>query len=683
MTLKGVFTGNLTGNPSGRVGGRQAMLHILALCLISAMAVGTLLATHRLIENNTASYRLVGLAERQRMLAHRISLIEHEMRLETDAARIEGMRLDLGAARDLMIYTHNALIRGSALLDIAEPSSGMVRAIFLEPGTGLDARMEAFAAEATAILDTGPAMAAEARLARDLAREELIYALDRLVRQYKTDARDALTEMRRIEIGGFTLVLALILMQGIFVVRPLVQRLRINEGLLTRANEEIRDGSLRDRLTELPNRRYLDEYLERLMAQAARSRARVGVLAIDLDGFRAQNDRLGRVRGDKLLRAAAFRLKRLLRTSDFLARTGGDEFVAICPEANDPVAMAALAERIVAEMAAPADIDGERLGLSCSVGVSISEHGDTDPGRLVSEADIALYDAKMRGPGSVEFFADAARAQVARRREIAAALEAALEAGQIEPFFQPQISARTGEIVGFEALARWCHPEKGVLPPGYFLDVARQSGLGDRLAQTIVRKALATLTVWRRQGFEVPRVSLNFSVEEVRDAERVERLLWDVERAGLVPADVAVELAESALIRDEGDPVIANIDRLVATGFAIEIDDFGTGKAPIANLHRFRVSRIKIDRSFISGIHTSAEREALARVMIELASNLGIGSVAEGVETAEEWRRLSQIGCEVLQGYGIGKPMTGEECADWMSTYRGRRALGPRQAASA
>lgn len=476
---------------------------------------------------------------------------------------------------------------------------------------------------------------------------------------------------------------ALLFLRTALAGRPRIRRAPINEALLARANEEIRDASARDRLTDLADRRYLDEHLTRMMAQAARNGSRIGVLAIDLDGFRAANDRLGRNVGDGLIRAAGTRLQRILRQSDFLARTGGDEFAIVCPDVTEGAEMARLAERIIAAMGEPAEIGGHCLTMSCCVGIVISENGDADPDQLLSEADIALYDARTRGPGTVEFFADAMRAQATRRREIVAALGAALEADRIEPFFQPQVSARTGEIAGFEAFARWLHPEKGVLPPGYFLDLAQQSGLGEQIAGVIARKALATLSAWRRQGFDVPRVALNFSISDLRATATIERLIWDVDQAGLAPSDIAIELSGAALVETEGSAVPGNLDRLIEAGCAIEIDDFGIGPAPVASLRRFRISRMKINRSFIAGIHTDPQRETMARAIIGFAAGLGMASAAEGVETAEEWRRLSQLGCDMVQGYGIGKPMSGEECAEWMSTYRGRRALGPQKAVSA
>ena len=664
-------------------GRRLMVIHAAILTTIAALAIGTMTLTRALVEDQAAASRLAVVAERQRMLVQKGLLQIRNVEPLSGPAR-DTAAAELADLASHLADSHTLLRAQAATLDVRDAARTEIERVLTDPDAPLNADIMRFSG---LLGDTSGTVSRDDPGALGPLADRIMMDLGTLAHHFKAEGADALRTLRLAGTIGLGSIISLLGLQAAFVVRPLLRRARIDAELLARANTEARQDSLRDTLTGLPNRRYLGEHLERLMAIAARSRQSIGLLAVDLHNVRATNAAHGRAAGDAVLVAASRKLEDVCRRSDFLARIGGDEFIVVCPEVVDAAALARLAERIVVglgelsvagEMCDAMPQDGETAeGVGCAIGIAMSEDGDMDPDQLITEAEIALYDAKTRGAGAFEFFAEETRAQLARRAQITADLARGLDAGEIDAFYQPQISARTGEVVGFEALLRWCHPEKGALPPGYFLDAAVEAGLGERIAETVTAAAVAALAIWRRRGFRVPRVSLNIGTEELRDDRRRKMLIRELARNGLKPGDVTVEIRESVLLRDKGDPVLREVERLADAGFGIELDDFGTGLSPLASLQRLRVQRLKIDRSLVGGVNIDPEQQALTRAVIDLADSLGIGSLAEGVETPEEWRCLARLGCDVLQGYGIGKPMSGDECAEWMATYRGQRHLGP------
>ncbi len=688
-------------------GERLAVLHVVALCLIACVAIGTILASHAWVTSHRENMSLVALSERQRMLIQRIALLDHEMRAAPGAGG-GNAAAEIGAAHAMMLQTHAALARGNALLEAPGGAGDTGGA----PSPDLDALMAEFTGIATRLATEGPEAVAEIRAQDARIRAALMAELERLIGAFRAEAGSALATVHRVEIGGFFAVLALLAAQGIAVMRPLLRRVRIDGDLLARASSDACTDALRDPATGAPNRRYLGEALQQVLHRAARAGESVAVLVADIDGLREVNARFGEEAGDLLLRSFHERLVATMRRGDLVARIGGDEFAVACPDVTGGARLAVLAERILQAVGEPLALGGTEVTTSCTVGISVRHPagpatgmeaggeaagemaaetagetagescGESGAEHLIAEAEIALYDAKARGPGTFEFFSEASRAEAARTREVRAALQDALDGDGIEPFFQPQIDAATGALIGFEVLARWRHPEKGILPPGYFLDIARDLGAAGRIGAITRAQALKTLTVWRRQGFDVPRIAFNMAPAELRETELIDAFLWEIDRAGLTAEDVAVELAESTLIGDDDAPVMRNIRRLAAAGVALELDNFGTGRAALDCLRRFPVSRVKLDRSLIAAAR-EPDGDDFTRAVVALAATLGLDTLAEGIETAEDWRRLAHFGCGALQGYGIGEPMSGEECAEWMSTYARRRAPGPRRALTA
>lgn len=477
------------------------------------------------------------------------------------------------------------------------------------------------------------------------------------------DRRRDLARMAGLWYGGAALGLLLI---GVVILRPLSRDWEKRGEKLREYERRMMHGALHDPLTGLPNRRYLTEHASRALAAAARGGRVTAALHLNLDRFKSVNDALGMAIGDKVLRRVATVLRAETRRDDFIARVGADEFVVIVSEVVTLEELVSLATRLLERLAEPMVFEGEELRISGCAGIALAEPDRMGADRLLGNADIALLDAKSSGRNRYAFFTDHRRAEFENRRRIASELREAIAHGQLEPFFQPQVCARTGRALGFEALVRWRHPERGLLTPFHFLDVAQESGLIEQIGEIVTRRALSALAIWRSMGLPAQRIGLNVSAKELRDSAFVDKLAWDVDAAGLEPRNVAVEILESVLIDAEDDPVVRNVAALSSAGFSVELDDFGTGHASIANLKKFRVNKIKIDRSFITDIDTQPEQQKITRAMINLAHSLDVQALVEGVETEAELRRLRAMGCDAVQGYLVGRPMAEAEALAWL-----------------
>lgn len=459
--------------------------------------------------------------------------------------------------------------------------------------------------------------------------------------------------------------------------RPVAQGLFARTRALIDANEALRRAGLRDGLTGMPNRVAL--------VRAVRTRLAAGqpvhVLHVDLLRFGGVNDTLGRDIGDRLLCHAAAVISAAAGPRDLVFRIDGDDF-AILPEvAVGAAPTRALADQVIAALGRPVVIEGHDLTPNAVVGIALVEamapaEAETlvQAERVLADAEIALTAAPAQG--GCALFTPQMRQRLESRRNIAQELARALERSEIRPYFQPQICATTGQLTGFEALARWIHPSRGVLRPGEFLDIAAGASLSQAINDVIVGQSLACLADWRAQGMAVPTVSVNFAADHLRAAQVLDRLAFDTDRVGLLPSDVVIEVLESALIVDANDPILATVTGLSRAGYRIDIDDFGTGHASFQNLRLLKPNRLKIDRSFVHGMTRDVELRKMTEAMIRLAATLGIDSLAEGVETVEEWALLAHMGCTGLQGYAIGHPMRAEDVVPWARRHQADLAAG-------
>ena len=438
---------------------------------------------------------------------------------------------------------------------------------------------------------------------------------------------------------------------------------------------ETRRQARTDDLTGLTNRR---GFLERLAGALAGPRPvdPVSVLLLDLNRFKEINDALGHDAGDELLRQIAPRLTAGLRAQDEVARLGGDEFAVLLAAPSDRRKAEVVARGLHENLTAPFLLGDVWLHVEASIGISLApEHGRTSS-EVLRSADVAMYEAKGRGGGYVVYSPDRDRHD-RRRLETVEQLRRALEVGQLVPHYQPQVRLSDGTLHGVEALARWQHPTRGLLPPDDFLALAEQSGLLGRVTEVVLDRALADAAAWRSQGHPV-RVAVNLSPRALLDPDLDALLAAALRRHGVPPGTLAVEITETALI---ADPARAKVvaHQLRASGYRVAIDDYGTGYSSLAYLRQLAVDELKLDRLFVRDLGRDPQAYAIVRSTIDLAHSLGLGVVAEGVESAVELQLLDELGCDAAQGFLLGRPMGAAELSRWLSQRPRRRAVASPQ----
>ncbi len=411
-----------------------------------------------------------------------------------------------------------------------------------------------------------------------------------------------------------------------------------------------------DALTGLPNRLLATDRLARAMAYAERAGTQVGLALLDLDNFKAVNDALGHSGGDELLKAVAARLVDCVRETDTVSRHGGDEFLLVLTDVRDGEACAEIALKILDRLSEPIEIDGRELPTLGSIGISVWPSDGADFDTLLRKADIAMYDAKRAGRNTYRFFDAKMNVDAEESLKLRAGLARALSRTEFVLHYQPQLELATDRIVGAEALIRWNHPERGLLPPAAFIPVAETSGLVVALGSWVIHEACRQAAAWQRAGHPPMVVGVNLSAAQFRRNDLVETVKTALDSSGLDPSLLELELTETMLIHD-AEAVLQTIRRLKALGVKLSIDDFGTGYSSLSYLRRLDVERLKIDKSFVQDILCEANGEAIVRGIINLARSLGLRTIAEGVENEATLQWLRQHGCDEVQGYFLARPM--------------------------
>ncbi|WP_192356945.1 bifunctional diguanylate cyclase/phosphodiesterase [Mesorhizobium mediterraneum] len=419
---------------------------------------------------------------------------------------------------------------------------------------------------------------------------------------------------------------------------------------LESAKARIEHIALHDSLTGLPNRRYLDQVLEDYAANARRAGGYAALLHIDLDRFKHINDTLGHAAGDAMLVHASTVLRSKVDGEGFVARIGGDEFIVLCVVHDDIKQLGLLADRVISQMREPVYYQGHRCRFGVSVGIAVDNGKDVEAKHLLVNADIALYRAKRRGRNRYEFFTEAMQSEIVDTKRIADEILGGLERNEFIPFYQPQFDAKTLEIVGVEALARWRHPEKGILAPDVFLRIAEELNVVSIIDRNILEQSLLDLEGWSAANLHIPRVSVNVSARRLQDEE----LIKSLRKLNIKKGTVSFELVESIFLDENDDFVTWNLEQIKELGIDVEIDDFGTGYASIVSLLQLQPRRLKIDRQLVIPIVKSPQRRQVVSSIIEIGKSLGIEVVAEGVETMEHAQALKSLGCDILQGYAFG-----------------------------
>jgi diguanylate cyclase (GGDEF)-like protein/PAS domain S-box-containing protein len=416
-----------------------------------------------------------------------------------------------------------------------------------------------------------------------------------------------------------------------------------------------------DALTGVANRAVFKSNLPHTLERAKRHKQRVALLYVDLDRFKVVNDTLGHTAGDELLQTIAGRLMRGVRSEDLVARLGGDEFVVVLEEIADADNAAAIARKLLATMTEPVTLKDGEVSTTASIGISMFPDDAENATDLTRAADAAMYRAKNRGRNSIEFAASELTTRVKERVALETALQQAIARDQLTLFYQPQIDVQTGQIMGLEVQLRWQHPERGTLLPADFVGLAEESSLIDALGSWLVRRVFLQASAWRGARLPALRISINISGRQVLYDHIAETLRDAMERAGLKPGDVCMELEISEKVLLSGEPVANAVRRLRELGCRIAIDDFGTGYSSLLQLKRLGVDTLRIDRAFLRGVPNDPEHNAITIAIIAVAHSLGMEVVAEGLETVEQLEYLRQQECDYAQGFLISDAVSADE----------------------
>ena len=430
----------------------------------------------------------------------------------------------------------------------------------------------------------------------------------------------------------------------------------VHEDITTRKDAEARIEQMayHDALTGLPNRVELSNRLEQAVQQARRHSRSLALHFIDLDRFKVVNDTLGHSAGDAMLQAVAKRLTSCLRTSDTAARISGDEFAVVQPEIAGLENAASLARKIIGTMADPFFIAGRELHMSPSIGISVFPIDSQEPEELLKNADMAMYLAKKEGRNNFQFFTPELNSQIRDRLVLEADLHSALEKREFVLHYQPQVELRSRRLTGMEALIRWQHPTRGLLPPSEFVNTAEDCGLIHGLSHWVLEEACKQNAAWQADGLPRRRVAVNISSVNFKQGNFCQAIAQVLEATGLSSRYLELEVTETLLLQDE--QVLQSVPVLKSMGLTLSIDDFGTGYSSLNYLRRLPVHKLKIDQSFVRGLLTNQDDAIIAKAIIDLGHALGHTVTAEGVETEQQLAYLREHRCDEGQGYLFGRP---------------------------
>tara|TARA_R110002051_G_scaffold17586_2_gene51279 strand:- start:136549 stop:138747 length:2199 start_codon:yes stop_codon:yes gene_type:complete len=426
--------------------------------------------------------------------------------------------------------------------------------------------------------------------------------------------------------------------------------------VLKQSRQEIDFLAHHDPLTRLPNRLLLTERLTNALVRAKRREQRLGLIFIDLDRFKTVNDSLGHAAGDELLRIAGERMLGLCREEDTLARLGGDEFVILVENLAETDDITPIAQRLQRGFARPFDINGQRIHLSVSLGMSIFPEDGQESAELLTNADAAVSQAKSNGRNTYAFYTQALTEKARRQMSLQSDLHQAIRQKQLQVFYQPQVNMLSGQVVALEALVRWQHPLRGLISPGEFLPVAQDVGLLIPIDEYVLNQACRQMRQWLDAGYPLSCVAVNMSGSSLERGDVLNKVKKALLEAGLAAAYLELELTESEIMQ-QGDRCIETLDALRELGVKLSIDDFGTGYSSLLRLKRLPVNTLKIDRGFIVDLPASGNDSAISRAIIALGQSLQLSIVAEGIETQAQHELLRDMKCDIGQGFLYSRPL--------------------------
>ncbi|MEM8735570.1 MAG: EAL domain-containing protein, partial [Planctomycetota bacterium] len=572
---------------------------------------------------------------------------------------------------NLFEKSHRALLHGNEEMGIAQMPVHLISKLYFAEETELDFHVRKFIDQSRSILDTNLSQDKKLELAEQIvshAASTLLPRLDGAVSGYEGYTRNLVQLTSFLNFGLCIAALATLVLESKLIFSPLANTVGDQTAAIQEMHEQITWAANHDPLTDLPNRRMLTETCyPRFEVERAKG-IKVGCIHIDLDGFKQVNDTHGHEAGDAVLSVVAQRLRDNVRKDEFVARFGGDEFVVLIFGIRGLEQLEAPAKRLLQVLAEPIEYKDTFLQVGGSLGLAMQEPTDTSLEDVMARADFAMYESKSMGGLVYSVCDESMRERIGQERLELESLRKGLEYQQIVPFFQPQICSETQELVGLEALARWKLPDGTFRAPNQFLMLAEKHGMLEDVDDLILNSGLRALKQWRDAGLAIPRVSFNFSSNQLRSTRLSDRLVEITEAYGLTPDCVGIEILESVFIEDERDSVIANIKRLNSLGFHIGIDDFGSGHAALNSLVMIPVQMVKLDRTLVRNVCSDPASRKIVRTIIGLCHDLGIETLAEGIETPAQAEVVQNLGCSMHQGFLYSPALDETKLVAWLST---------------
>lgn len=423
-----------------------------------------------------------------------------------------------------------------------------------------------------------------------------------------------------------------------------------------------------DPLTGLPNKQSAHDFLGHSLALAKQEDFRPAVLFIDIDRFANLNDSLGHQTGDVLLKRMAQRLRKYVEASDMLARWGGDEFLVIVQHCPDQHQLGQYAQQLISVMEEPFNMRGGEVVANISIGIAVYPDAGNDQNSLIKNADLALRESKNTGKNRARFFIQQMNEHINQRLNLEADLRRAISENEFEPWYQPKLDLRTGQIAGAEVLMRWRHPEHGIMAPARFLDLIEENGLIEPIGEQVRNKICQHAGTWLDKKLPVGEIAVNLGGPEFGREDIVSNLEQGIKTCGLAPESFQIEITEGQLMKNTSES-LGKLYGLKELGFSLAVDDFGTGYSSLAYLKRFPIDVLKIDRSFVSHCDQRKDDRDILQMILQLAHNLELIVVAEGVETTGQLEILKEMGCDQIQGYHFARPMPASEFEQFIGTY--------------
>ncbi len=424
-----------------------------------------------------------------------------------------------------------------------------------------------------------------------------------------------------------------------------------------------------DTLTNLPNRLLFQDRLRHAISKARRMQQIMALLFLDLDRFKNINDSLGHEVGDQVLQEVAKRLTNIVRESDTLARLGGDEFVIALEQNTESRELTIVAQKILETLSTAFHIDTHELYITASIGISLYPANGLTPETLMKTADVAMYRAKEKGRNNFQFFALEMNERAHQALFLENNLRKAIDNQELALYYQPQVEITTGKTTGMEALIRWHHPTRGVIPPDKFIPMAEETGLIIPIGKWVINTACQQTMQWQQAGFPPCKVAVNISPRQFRQSDLVETVAQALDESGLAACWLELEITENVLVEDVAQ-TITIMESLNSLGVSLAIDDFGTGYSSLSYLHRFPLSKLKIDRSFVQSIGGPAGNQAIVEAIIALACALDLEVIAEGIENQEQIAFLKERGCFYGQGFYFSRPLPVDACEQFLLQER-------------